>query len=211
MSETVNAMQPNFGPFEAAEAIHSARQWDVSLRHRTEGLSWMLWGVALGGMFLSYAWAVQADAPGWVFGVAWAPWVLIGNVFTLILWRSAHLTRRDAADAAWRERKRWASRALPLAYVLHALAFFVAFAVFQVFTWVTPMIVVGLFWASLPLFNRAMTKRSKTLIVGIGATQSLLALALAALHLVEPLGSILASVGVLVIPFLGGCYHALKG
>lgn len=132
-------------------------------------------------------------------------------MFTIVLWRSAHLTRMDAHAAKWKPTGRRALAAFVYMVAFHALAFLIVFAFFQASTWVTPMIVGGLFWISLAFFQRWMSKRGKAVCVGIGMSITSLAVALAALNLTDPLGPILASFGVLLVPFVGGCYHALKG
>ncbi len=66
-----------------------------SLLHRTIGLTWMIWAVLSGGIFVSYE-AIGIAAPsGWVstieYGFAWLPWAILGTVATTVRWRSLAL------------------------------------------------------------------------------------------------------------------------
>jgi hypothetical protein len=86
-------MEPatSFGPVEAAHAIGSTRTWDATLRQRTEGLTWMMWGIVATAIGLSYALAHETKLV-WATGFLWVPWVLVGAAFQTLLWRTVSLT-----------------------------------------------------------------------------------------------------------------------
>ncbi|MCI4370046.1 MAG: hypothetical protein L3J81_01805 [Thermoplasmata archaeon] len=66
-----------------------------SLLHRTIGLTWMIWAVLSGGIFVSYEAIGIASPSGWVstieYGFAWLPWAILGTVATTVRWRSLAL------------------------------------------------------------------------------------------------------------------------
>lgn len=86
---------------EAVQRIDEALDEETSLRTRTEGLTWILWGLVTLSMVLSF------DAAAWIHGglpplwgpFLWVPWVVLGAVLTGVLWRSAALSRPELAEA----------------------------------------------------------------------------------------------------------------
>ena len=77
---------------EAIPLLQRALTYEDSLRSRTEGLTWALWGVVLGLVFFMYAsmGAMGHDAPPWV-GFLWIGWFLVGSAITWALWKTAAL------------------------------------------------------------------------------------------------------------------------
>ena len=76
-----------------------------ALDRRTRGLTWMIWGLVLPGISLTYSYAGNtmqdgATFPMWWFLVLWIPWVLLGAVVSAALWRSAGLMSK-AARPIW--------------------------------------------------------------------------------------------------------------
>ncbi|MGI0151362.1 MAG: hypothetical protein ACREC5_05450 [Thermoplasmata archaeon] len=92
-------------PDQAVREILRIEGHSESLLHRTIGLTWMIWAVIDGGIFVSYE-AIGFAAPtGPIaiseYGLAWLPWVLLGSIATTILWRSLALVLpRDAGSAS---------------------------------------------------------------------------------------------------------------
>jgi hypothetical protein len=78
-------------PLEAASALREVAGWSGSLRAKTEGLTWIFWGVVAPAIFLTYALAatLAPDAP-WT-GLLWLPWASLGLLFTALLWRSTRV------------------------------------------------------------------------------------------------------------------------
>lgn len=68
-------------PDDRSKAVHPGR-WQAT------GLTWMVWGLAVAGIFLSYnvagAWA---QAPGWLFGLLWLPPILAGVAISWVIGR----------------------------------------------------------------------------------------------------------------------------
>jgi hypothetical protein len=82
-------------PDQAVREILRIEGHTESLLHRTVGLTWMLWAVVSGGIFVSYE-AIGIAAPSGglslaEYGFAWLPWVILGTLATTVLWRSLAL------------------------------------------------------------------------------------------------------------------------
>lgn len=76
-----------------AQALARALSFESSLRSRTEGLTWAIWGVLLALVLLMYA--AMGDlgaAPPWWTYALWVPWVGAGAALTWALWRTAALS-----------------------------------------------------------------------------------------------------------------------
>lgn len=195
---------PGMTAIDAARTIEETRRWDSVLRHRTEGLTWMLWGIVTGGMFFSYTFAGMAHAPEWTFPVLWIPWVVIGNVFVVLLWKTASFSnRRVAPERSWRK------------YVGMILAFIAIFTleflVFRIDSWLIPMYFAAIAWGGMGLFMPSMSPRGKRASMGIGVVTLLCALILSVARPAEPLGGVLASLCLFVAAFGGGLIEATLG
>lgn len=92
-------MAENLSPQQAARVLAEASRYEDGLQHRTEGLTFIIWGLATSAMFVSYGFASLLDAPWPVFALLWAPWVLAGLAATFALWRSAALTVARPSEA----------------------------------------------------------------------------------------------------------------
>ncbi len=79
-------------PAEAMDALRRVEGYEESLTARAAGITGMLWGIVVAGIFMTYT---AAGAPlsragdEWAFGLLWMPWVLVGVVATGHVW-SAH-------------------------------------------------------------------------------------------------------------------------
>ncbi len=83
-------------PRQAVDEISRLQGFDAALRRRTAGLTWMIWGFAVPGIFLSYVLAgnrLGDDFPLWAYFL-WVPWGLLGGVASATAWRSAALAIR---------------------------------------------------------------------------------------------------------------------
>lgn len=92
-------MAETLTPQQAARVLADASRYEDGLRHRTEGLTFMAWGLVASGTFVAYALASILDAPAWVFATLWAPWIAVGIAFTFALHRSVALTRERPEEA----------------------------------------------------------------------------------------------------------------
>lgn len=81
-------------PLEALPLLSRALTYEDSLRRRTEGITWAIWGIVLALVFFMYAGAGalgEDGGPLWLT-LLWVPWVLAGSVLTWALWRTAALS-----------------------------------------------------------------------------------------------------------------------
>lgn len=101
-----DAMNDTMTPQAAARVLADAAGFERSLARRTHGLTFMVWGIASSGMFVSYGFAAVMDAVWWVFAFLWMPWVFLGVITTSALWRSAALARPDVG-IKWADRREW--------------------------------------------------------------------------------------------------------
>jgi hypothetical protein len=188
---------------EAARLVAEARRWEGSLRQRTEGITWMVWGIATAAMFLSYDWMGRGHAPAWVFAVLWIPWVLAGNLTSYALWRSAALTQ-DPEVAPLGTR-----RHLGL-IVLFVVVFALMAFVLRPTSWSVPMVVAGILWASLGLVIPRMSPRGKVVSAAVGLGVVAAALALSLLPLPESWAGTLAVLVIGTFALGGGFWQTLR-
>lgn len=92
MSTATDEMRPD----EALATVRELGEMDEALERSTFGITWVLWGLVLAGMLLSYSlWeAAPQDLSSGVRTLLvflFVPWVLLGVAATRVLWRSAGL------------------------------------------------------------------------------------------------------------------------
>lgn len=89
-----------FHVHEAVETIGRATAYDMPLRRRTEGVTWMVWGLATAVAFLAFS---TLDPTRYV---SWLPmivlWPMLGIVGSAAAWRIAALSRATLAPQASR-------------------------------------------------------------------------------------------------------------
>lgn len=91
---------------DAAQVLSNLDAYEENLTLRAEGLTWMIWGLAIPGLFLTYGtaseWANQAGLP-WLNALFWLPWILAAGLATRSLWRSLALAFdwEDDGKPAW--------------------------------------------------------------------------------------------------------------
>lgn len=197
MSETMT-------PQEAAATIASTTRWEGSLARRVEGLTWMVWGIAMPGMFVSYGFADALGASDLVMALLWIPWVALANVVTIALWRTAALTAR--AEIPTRRSKRW---------LLLGAVYLVVFALMNWLstddTWVTPMVLIGVVWSLLGLLIPRMSAQGRVVSAVVGVSVALAAVGVAALPLGEHAAGAAATAAIALIPLGGGLWQVLRG
>lgn len=93
-------MPSMFNVADAVEAIGRGTAYDIPLRRRTEGVTWMVWGLATGVAFLAFS---TTDPTRFV---SWVPiivlWPALGILGTSAAWRIAALSRATLAPQASR-------------------------------------------------------------------------------------------------------------
>lgn len=202
--------------------LQNAITLEGAIRHRTEGLTWTLWGLLLSAIFLMYA--AMGDIgntpngpPLWAT-LLWLPWVLAGAAFTHALWRTAGLrlgtpTPRPAGTIVT------LSWALAIAGGL-GLAFTIPFAAD---TESAPVAAIGIAWLVMGAANlfRA-TAEGRRVVLAIGAATLLAAFPLLLMLEAPAHGApdetqarfahdLLRASIVGGAPFLAGLWQALRG
>lgn len=94
--ETASGDLDGLSPEEAVEEIERVDRMHDALEQRTSGLTWMVWGIAIAAIFVSYSYVgVIADAydpaASSLDPFLWIPWVVLAVLTTRALWRSAGL------------------------------------------------------------------------------------------------------------------------
>lgn len=76
---------------EAAGLLAGLEEVEETVTARTAGLTWLVWGTAIPGLFVSYQTATTALASTgfeWILSVLWIPWVVGASLTTTWLWRA---------------------------------------------------------------------------------------------------------------------------
>lgn len=197
-------MTESLTPEEAARVLATAARYEDSLQRRTEGLTWMIWGLATPGIFVTYAFASVLAGPGWWMGLLWVPWVVGGVLATSALWRSAALAspRLHAAQVpgAWLRGALWAAAVSAVFFVLRPDGPEI------------PLILVGALWAGMGILD---VWRSSTAgrIAALTAGLPLVALGAAFAVFDAPI-EVTGTVGMVlpgVLPFAVGSWLLLRG
>lgn len=153
---------------EAARTIEAARGYEGPLRRRTEGVTWMIWGLVAAGIQLSFEAAgdlLQGDWPIWLDPVILIGWPVLGVLMTYAVWRIAVLDRPGLRGYRWRSilgSLLW----LPVVYVAMAAVYLLGVP------WsgaLIPLIGIGLTWLTLGLadaFKSTRWGRGTLVVVG---------------------------------------------
>lgn len=203
-------MTETLTPQEAARALAKAQSWEAALENRTAGVTWMIWGIVMPGLFLSYAFVgvltefEGIDPPGWFWGTLWMPWIAMGVVATVFLWKTAALAAPAFDDPKEGRRIMWAMFALGA--LLSA-----AFAVLRPESGIVPLGGVGIMWfvaGALNLWRTSMESRVVTMTVG--SLLLAVAVALAAFGAPVEVHGTVTIVASGVVPFGAGLWHVLR-
>lgn len=211
MSDTEGALSYR----QAAEVIREAAAYEAPLRRRTEGVTWMLWGLVCSGLVSSgssLAWTFPYPHP--VLDWYWPLWVLAGIVGTKALWGIAGLAlpRRDASP-----------RRSLLAFAAAFVAVYLAFAGLAVSLPESALPPLGLAVFAMPWLLLGLTDLARTtpvgrkVLVAIGGSMLVVALATAPLYapdVVDPNWYLMSNVimaTTAAIPFTLGAWQALRG
>lgn len=122
-------------PHDALLALNDLPHYEERLEARTGGLTCMLWGLAVAGIFMTYTAAAdlieQAEA-SWAFSLLWMPWVIAGSALSGMLWRSNAITLRKPDEA---RQGYMISVVTTLAFIGFAAALFVGLNVLAGLEW----------------------------------------------------------------------------
>lgn len=103
MSQAADA---EMGADEAADLLAGIPDVEKKLTARTAGLTWIVWGIAIPGLFATYAAAEPLLATdggfGWILSVLWIPWIGAGSLATNLLWATNAVTLdREPEGRGW--------------------------------------------------------------------------------------------------------------
>lgn len=197
-------MNETMTPQEAALAIARANRWEDRIVHRTEGMTWMIWGIVTAGIWVTLTAMSRGPMAIVPMTLSWSVWVLAGFALTYSLWRSAALTRPDAIHTApwWTYLAKVAGIALAIA----SLHF-----VIQPTTPAYPLAMMGFLWITMALLSRRWSRLGKVTALGIGGSVVFGGLALPFLATgMEAMMLTAALVGG-IIPVAGGFWQTLRG
>lgn len=203
-------MNETLTPHDALRALSKAQSWEAALETRTAGLTWMIWGIVSPAIFVTYGFAatlarLEGADPGWWMSLLWMPWVAMGVIATVYLWKTAGLAAPRLDDPAEGRRIMWTMFAL-------GGALSVVFAILRPDSGIVPLGGLGVMWflaGAINAFRSNREGRIVTMVVGsvLLATAVLLAATRAPVE-VHGFVSILAAA---VVPFAAGLWHVTRG
>lgn len=199
-----DAMTETLTATDAARAIVEATRYEDALRHRTEGLTQMVWGIVTSAIFTCYGFASFLDPPTWVYATLWLPWIAAGLATTFALWRSAALSLATPGVAFGR------------GYLLRAVA--TSFACGLVFMVarpdgpLLPLAIVGALWVLVPATRLyGGTSLGRALWLTSGATVLAAAGAMAIVEAPIEVTGTASMVLPGLLPLSFGLYQTLRG
>ncbi len=89
-------------PEEAAQVLHDTSAYSEELTTRAHGLTNMVWGLAIGGLFMAYAAAgpVLDDTAPWAYSILWVPFIAAGGALTTAIWTTHAVSTRTEPETA---------------------------------------------------------------------------------------------------------------
>lgn len=204
-----------FGPRDAVAVLESVEGYEEALRRRTEGLTYVLWGIVSPAISVTYALGETTVPAGdeWLFSLFWMPWVLAGCVGTYALWRTAAIPMGLARQQV---RSAFRTRALLVGalFLLAGLGGWLLAAPGHVDGAAYPTLAIGLFTLVMSGVRTrfdAVSPGART--VGLVAGALILAAGVAlAFAAWTPLAKTLSGAGIVGAVYLGaGLAHALQG
>lgn len=217
MAETAEAGTGELTPEQAAATIEQARGFEEPLRRRTEGVTWMIWGLVPAGIQLSFNAAtayVSHPFPGWLDPMILLGWPLLGITMTYAVWRIAVLNKPGLSGHRWRSML-GAALWLPAVYASMGLTFML-FGV----GWhgaFLPLVGIGATWLVLGATNTfKATPTGRKVLVAIGAIILGVAVGIAAtVDLASDVGTDLTQLAAIFvaggIPVLAGLIQSVRG
>lgn len=99
MAETANGERLSVQ--RALQTICELEGLEPRLLLRTEGMTWMIWGLVGPGIFFTYHafFAELGSDSGVIFSLLWLPWVALGVIATAALWHGVHADARSGRTA----------------------------------------------------------------------------------------------------------------
>jgi hypothetical protein len=193
-------MNETLTPTDAARIFADAKQWDKQLQHRTEGISWMVWGLAVGSYATGLPFLAQLNIPFPFMFFSWVPWIGGAALINYALWRSASLTQHDIPrPSAWS----YAWKTLIVLVLLLLLHFVV-----KPMTMAIPVATIGIAWIAMASIVRWYSPEGRRLGYIIGSIVVLGGLLIGFLPMLT--GMMVGTAIVGLVPLLAGLYHTLQ-
>ncbi len=103
MSETGHT---GLSPEGALTALSELDRYEERLTARAGGITWMIWGTAVPGIFTTYNTAnpwIGSVGLDWLNALLWIPWIVGATLATNMLWKSQSvvLETHDAGPNGW--------------------------------------------------------------------------------------------------------------
>lgn len=162
----------------ALRTIQDLEGLEMGLYQRTEGVTWMVWGLVTAGLYASFGMARGASATmaDWT-QFLWAPWIAAGVTATIVLWKTAHLAAHRIPVGPHRYRSM-------LYFVVYFLVFWVGFFLYHrwgVGNLREPGLIMGLLALapSLVVFVTPATTNARRMVVAVSVVVVAAAVALA--------------------------------
>lgn len=92
MAETADA---SMSARDAVGVLADLESYEESLTARTAGITWMIWGTAVPGIFTTYGAAVpwmETTSFAWILSFLWIPWIAGATLATNWLWKTTAVT-----------------------------------------------------------------------------------------------------------------------
>ena len=198
------AMTETLTPQDAALALAKAGRWEDRLQHRTEGITWMVWGLVSAGIWVTMLALSRLPLTMAGFAAGWSIWVLAGFATTYVVWRSASLTQPDRVRMApW-----WT---WPLKAGVIAAAVFLLHYAIEPTTPAYAVAILGSAWIAMALLARRWSALGRRVGVGVGAL--VVAGGAALPYLASGMDAMMLGAALVsaVPATLGGLYQALRG
>lgn len=92
MAETADA---SMSARDAVGMLADLEGYEESLTARTAGITWMIWGTAVPGIFTTYGAAtvwLETTSFAWILSSLWIPWIAGASLATNWLWKATAVT-----------------------------------------------------------------------------------------------------------------------
>lgn len=197
-------MNDTLTPQDAAQAFARANQWEDRIVHRTEGMTWMVWGLATAGIWVTLTAMSRGPMSLLPMTLSWSAWVLAGFALTYSLWRSAALVRPDTIQTP-----PWWTYLLKVAGI--ALAIALLHYVIQPTTPAYPLALMGFLWMALAFLSRRWSRLGKITTLAIGGLVIIGGFTLP--YITSAMDDMMLGAALIggIVPIVGGFYQTLRG